>query len=188
MCMTIIAGSESQLTNLTRRQLRRIHEPFSASMTMKHESQLNILIKDLHNVEDSKTIGYNEAKLMNTQCVYIVKNSVDEIVYVGRTGRTGKLRLREMGTDFRSHTLNRKLLKSKLNSLLENTLDTLQNSTKNELICHNRLTLPEFQEAQQYVNKQIKDTCKFILYQVDQERLNEVEHFFISVFKPRYND
>lgn len=157
-------------------------------MTMKHESQLDILIKDPHNVEDSKPNGFHQAKLINTQSLYIVNNSVDEIVYVGNTGRTGKLRLREMGTDFRSHTSNRKLLKSKLNSLLENILDLLQNSTKNELKSHNRLTLAEFRKAQQYVNKQIKDTYKFILYQVDQERLNEVEHFFNSVFKPRYND
>lgn len=155
---------------------------------MKYEYQLNILVEDLEKVLDSKAINYEEAKKVNAQCIYIVRNSEEEIVYVGKTGRTGKLRLREMSSDFRSHTLNRKLLKLKLEGILEEELKSLQNRTKNDLIISNRMTLDEFKNAQQDINIEIKNSYSFILYEVEQKRLNEVEHFLISVFKPKYND
>lgn len=155
---------------------------------MKYEDQLNILAKDLENVLNLKAINYEEAKKASTQCIYIVRNVEEEIIYVGKTGRTGKLRLREMSSDFRSHTLNRKLLKLKLEGILKEGLKSLQNRTKNDLIISNRMTLGEFKKAQQEINIEIKNSCSFILYEIEQKRLNEVEHFLISVFKPKYND
>lgn len=57
---------------------------------------------------DSPVLAYSEIASIKEQGLYLIADRKG-IIYVGKTSRSGRLRMRELTADFRSHTLNRKL-------------------------------------------------------------------------------
>ncbi len=155
---------------------------------MKYKSQINNLSNHLENAAQLELLEYKLAKEINRKCIYIVYDESLKIIYVGKTGRTGKLRLREMSSDYRSHSLNRKLLKSELEKFLKTNLKSLTNKTKQELLNEKRISLEDFKLLQKSVNLRIREKFRFQLYPTKEENLTKIEHFFISVINPPFND
>ena len=120
--------------------------------------------------------------------IYIVYNEHEEIIYIGKTGRDGKTRLRELTSDYRSHTFNKKLLREKLIDFLQNTDLRLTNRTKEQLIVEEIISEQNFLTLQKEVNEIIKTQYKFRFYEVKESELTETEHFFIAVVNPKFND
>lgn len=147
--------------------------------------RINWLQNQLNIVLNSPFLSYQELMSINNMGLYIVL-SEDEILYVGKTTRAGKMRLRELATDYRSHTFNNKMLLNHFFSKGYN-IPRLNRNAKNDLIKRTILDLDQFKAAQKSVNEYIKSlTFKFLATR-DIE-LNNIEHFAISVLKPTYND
>jgi hypothetical protein len=58
---------------------------------------------------ESPTKTFDEINSLNKCGIYLIFDE-SELLYLGMTKRKGKNRLREMTTDYRSHTFNNKLL------------------------------------------------------------------------------
>lgn len=104
---------------------------------MKYKSRINNLSNHLEKAIQLEYLEYNRAKEITQKCIYIVYDEGLKIIYIGKTGRTGKLRLREMSSDYRSHSLNKKLLKLELEKYLKTNLNSLTDKTKNRLLLKN---------------------------------------------------
>ena len=112
----------------------------------------------------------------------------DEVIYIGKTGRTGNIRLTEMATDYRSHTLNRKLLKIHLERALGQSLVAFNKDTKKNMIESNTLQKEQFILGQKAVNQIVTSLLKYKFYEIPLEELTSLEHFAIAILKPKYND
>jgi hypothetical protein len=111
-----------------------------------------------------------------------------EVLYAGKTSRTGKLRMRELAADFRSHTFNRKLLSIRMK---EHGFDfvRIKNETKALWIKKGLLTEEDFIAHQSAINQHIKTKLKFKFYPVlNTEELTRLEHFAIAIYDPPFND
>ena len=119
--------------------------------------------------------------------LYIV-NLGSQVIYIGKTTRSGKIRMREMAADFRSHTLNRKLLTSELKNVgIE--LKALNSKSKQSLIELNQLSEYDFKSLQEKVNQKVRSEMSFRFYPVhDQSFLTRLEHYAISILNPSLND
>ncbi len=155
---------------------------------MDTEKELETLKSDLQKVSNLNSINFGEAKMNEKPCIYIVIDEQDTVIYIGKTSRTGKLRLREMGADFRSHTLNRKLLKIKINKKIKPELKSLTNYSKKQLIESGIVKESKFKESQREVNERIKQKFMFKILPIRKERLTQVEHFLIAIYNPKFND
>lgn len=109
------------------------------------------------------------------------------VVYVGKTMRSGKIRLREMASDYRSHTLNRRLMLAELNTRFKLDRAALENSAKKELIASGVITKEQFKAAQKIVNNTVRGAFRFKFLEEEKE-LDSLEHFAIAVLRPLYND
>lgn len=161
-----------------------------SGITLKWEdikNQTKGLERKLKDVLNSELKGFGEIKDLNKSGVYLIFKG-REIIYVGKTKREGKKRLREMGSDFRSHTFNRKLLKEYLNKNYNLNLNSLPNNKKKELSSKKILKEDEFKKAQQEINNYIKKELKFKFIELEDGGLITFEHFAIAVLKPYYND
>jgi hypothetical protein len=130
---------------------------------------------------------FNEISLLKKQGLYIIFKK-DEIIYIGKTGRNGKTRLRELTSDYRSHTFNKKLLQEHFEIRLGYILPKFNKKTKSTLVSQEVLTLEQFIEGQQSVNNYIKSQLEFKFYEFENNDLESLEHFAISIFNPKYND
>jgi len=141
----------------------------------------------LHLALIGPTLTYAQVSQINEQGLYLVfKGKV--LVYVGKTGRSGKLRVREMAADFRSHTLNRKLLSERLRDQ-GMVFSTLTSSMKQQWIKNALLTEAVFRQHQAAINEMIRTEMTFKFLPVAEPKdLGQLEHFGIAVLEPVYND
>lgn len=133
------------------------------------------------------TMKFDAISTLNAQGLYIIFHG-EIIIYIGKTGRNGKIRLREMTSDYRSHTLNRKLLKEHFEKVLGLTLEKFNQKTKENLITEAILNLEQFIEGQRQINNFIRSELGFKFYEFENPELASLEHFAISIFNPKYND
>ena len=134
-----------------------------------------------------KSKTFKEIKYISSKGLYILLDS-NEIIYVGKTDRKGKIRLGEMKADYRSHTLNKKLLQELCESRLGYSLPTFNKETKRVLIAEQKFTLDEFKACQKEINIHIATNLKFKFLNYEKSDLNYFEHFVIAVLQPKYND
>lgn len=147
--------------------------------------RIRLLRKQLKSLLNSKSISFENVKNIQSSGVYVVLCNKG-LLYVGKTTREGRKRLREMASDFRSHTLNRKLTKELLNREYGLQLKRLRNDDKGALISSKKVTEKQFAKAQKEVNSTIKSMrIKFI--EASERNLTDVEHFAIAVLSPKYN-
>ncbi|MCO5934251.1 hypothetical protein NAF17_01760 [Mucilaginibacter sp. RB4R14] len=147
-------------------------------------TQLQLLKDELIKVLDSPFLSFVELMKINEIGLYVIISD-DDILYVGKTTRAGKKRIRELTTDFRSHTFNKKMLVKHLDSLGYTVNKSNIKSTtesKGDVILD-----VKFKEAQQFVNTEIKK-LKFKFYTTEKIQLTNFEHFAIGVLQPLFND
>lgn len=155
---------------------------------MSHEIQVidkqyHLLREVLTNSLSGPKLTFKEITKVGAQGMYIIYEN-EKILYVGKTTRTGKVRMRELAADFRSHTFNRKLLSERFKNFGFVFL-TLKNELKQEWIRNEKITLEEFVKHQQSVNEHIRLNLKFRFCPIEDERiLGLLEHFTISMFNP----
>lgn len=145
------------------------------------------LIALLNEATSSPLLNYESAKNISTCGLYIVYKG-NKALYVGKTDRTGKIRFREMTSDYRSHTLNRKLLHKMLTEFLKSPIGTLKKESKHQFISAGSITENDFTEIQQKINMQIKTELKFRFLSIEGKNLTRLEHFAIAVLNPEMND
>lgn len=139
-----------------------------------YQSRIEALSKILHSALASPFLEYEETKKITSCGIYLIFKE-EEILYVGKTGRTGKVRLRELAVDYRSHTLNKKLLRSSLSKLHNKNYPPLKRDTKKSLIAEGILTENEFVKIQSQVNKMIRTELKFKFCRIPKEEVNDFE-------------
>ncbi len=151
------------------------------------EKKITTLRDGLRKLLSCKPITFNNVKCLNSSGVYAVLRN-NKIIYVGKTTRYGKKRLREMTGDYRSHSLNRKLMTELLNKNYRLDLMRLKNNDKGKLIRSKKLTKKQFESTQKEVNKQIKEEVQIKFIEASGREMTNLEHFAIGVLDPRYND
>jgi hypothetical protein len=137
--------------------------------------------KHLENIQKLPFLTYSQ--MLDNSCnglYFIFKQS--ELIYIGKTNREGKKRIRELGSDFRSHTLNRKLLAEELNLLFPS------GEPRFVLIDSGKLSVEEFSEIQIKVQNVIKQQLRFKFYNFDEINLERMECFLIGFMNPTYNN
>jgi hypothetical protein len=145
-----------------------------------------ILKESLKSVLDTKYLLYHDVKNISDAGIYFVYRD-NKIIYIGKTERTGKVRLRELASDYRSHTFNNKLLAKELE---KNDLffgKRLPKNAKFEFIKSEILTENLFAEYQKRINSFIKNKLKF-KFQAIETDLISLEHFAIAIYRPEFND
>lgn len=136
---------------------------------------------------DSPYLDYQATKQIKSSGVYFIFYQ-QEIIYIGKTNRTGKLRLRELAADYRSHTLNRKLLRELLSKVLQRDLPPLKKSSKKELIESGIISEIKFSFLQNTINNRIKKDMQFKFIDLPANEVLALEHFAIAVLEPKMND
>ena len=155
--------------------------------TKEIQHRIKLLQEHLNLALTSPTKKFDEINSLKKQGIYIIFQN-EKIIYVGKTGRNGKTRLRELISDYRSHTLNKKLLQTFFELKLERPLSTFNKNTKNNLILQSVLTLEQFIEGQKNINNFIRNELGFKFYEIEDQELISLEHFAIAIFDPIYND
>jgi len=157
-------------------------------MNLNHiHTRVHFLVGQLKLALAEPTNKFNEISDLRKQGLYIIYQE-ESIIYIGKTGRNGKIRLREMTSDYRSHTLNRKLLKEHFEKKHGLTLEKFNQKTKENLITQTILTLEQFKEGQRHINNYIRSELGFKFYEFENPELASLEHFAIAIFNPIYND
>jgi len=144
------------------------------------------LLDKLRIVLDSRLLTYSDLRGVTDRGIYLVYGD-NIVVYVGKTTRSGRIRLREMASDYRSHTLNRKLMLAELNTRFRLGRTTLKNSAKKELVASGLMTEDQFKSTQRIVNNTVREVFRF-KFIGEEEELDSLEHFAIAVLRPLYND
>src|SRR6185312_8207025 len=80
----------------------------------------------------SPTLTYTQIREVDHQGLYIIFDD-KEILYIGKTNRIGKVRMKELAADFRRHTFNKKLLSKRFKDL-GFVFEVLKKETKKEWI------------------------------------------------------
>ena len=157
---------------------------FSQQLINQRTDQLyNKLILALN----SDSLTYSDICKINHQGLYIIFDDL-EILYVGKTNRTGKIRIRELASDFRSHTFNKKLLSRRFRDL-GLVFEVLKNETKEQWILTGIMSENIFKSHQKDVNSYIKQHLKFKFHQEQDARLLiSFEHYAIAILNPMHND
>jgi hypothetical protein len=151
------------------------------------KNNFDLLSQTLAEVVGSPTLKYSQICEADYQGLYIIFDE-DQVLYIGKTDRTGKVRMRELAADFRSHTFNKKLLTKKLKDL-GFVFETLRKETKKDWIDQGILTKEQFVSHQREVNQYVRSGLKFKFFnQPDERLLTRLEHFAIAIFDPVYND
>jgi hypothetical protein len=145
------------------------------------------LIAKLNEATSSSFFNYSQVKKIENCGLYLIYQD-NQIIYVGKTDRNGKVRLRELAADYRSHTLNRKLLHSVLNNHLKQELPPLNKESKHRLISGGLILESDFLNLQAQINYQIRNHLKFQFYHIEGKDLLRLEHFAIAVLNPKMND
>ena|GEM_PF-2012209 len=145
------------------------------------------LMGQLSRAMESPALTYGEITRIKDQGLYLISDR-NKIIYVGKTGRSGQERMRELAADFRSHTLNRKLLRDHLRKRgLE--LSGSAATIKQKLIEAALVTEAEFRDHQATINAHIRDKFIFRFAAIaDVAELGRLEYFAIALLDPIYND
>jgi hypothetical protein len=152
----------------------------------KIKMQTKRLTKLLKRLLNSESIHFDQVKCLNSSGVYaVLKNK--KVIYIGKTTRYGKKRLREMTGDYISHSLNRKLMTELLNKNYKLNLARLRNDDKETLIKEKKLSGAQFEATQKEVNKKIKAEFQIKFIEVSGREMTNLEHFTIGVLSPKYN-
>jgi hypothetical protein len=135
----------------------------------------------------SPTLTYTQIREVDHQGLYIIFDD-KEILYIGKTNRTGKVRMQELAADFRSHTFNKKLLSKRFKDL-GFVFEVLKKETKKEWIDNGTITKEDFKAHQKEINQYIRTKVKFKFHkEQDERKLISLEHFAIAIFNPSHND
>jgi hypothetical protein len=141
----------------------------------------------LQSAISSSTLSYQEICSVENQGLYIIFDDTS-VLYVGKTTRSGKVRMRELASDFRSHTFNKKLLTKRLKDL-GFVFNILKNETKKHWIESGKITDDVFKEHQKDTNMYIKSSIKFKFFEVvNALDLISLEHYAIAALSPLHND
>jgi hypothetical protein len=89
----------------------------------------DLLYSHLLSALQGQDYKFAELNKLATKGLYVIYEA-EEVIYIGTTNRTGNVRLREMTSDYRSHTLNRKLLQQYFEKRLGVCLDKFNKETK----------------------------------------------------------
>jgi len=154
---------------------------------MNINDRIEHLKSELNKAISSELMTYEKTKQITTSGIYLIYNK-SEVIYVGKTNRNGKTRLRELASDYRSHTLNRKIFRSLLSTVLKYDFPPLNKETKHRLISGGILSEQAFLKLQAKVNDMIKTELRFRFYSIESDKITELEHFAISVLNPKMND
>ena len=154
---------------------------------MSYHKRIEKLTNELNNALSTNILNYNQTKSISVCGLYLIYQN-EKVIYVGKTSRTGKARLTELSADYRSHTLNRKLLRSLLIHTLKTDFPPLRKESKQDLISAGVLTKENFKGLQGKVNMMIREELRFRFYPVEPDNLIPFEHFFIAVLNPEMND
>ena len=151
------------------------------------KSETNDLSAVLVKAVNAPILTYPEICKVDRQGLYIIFDD-HEILYAGKTNRTGKIRMQELASDFRSHTFNKKLLTARFKDL-GFVFEVLKNETKKLWIEQGTISKEDFKAHQREVNIYIKKSLKFKFYkEQNKEKLISLEHFAIAILNPMYND
>lgn len=135
----------------------------------------------------SPLLSFKEITTVEQQGLYIIYEGED-IVYVGKTTRSGKVRIKELAADFRSHTFNKKLLSKRFKEI-GFVFETLKNELKKDWIDSGKISLEDFKKHQKFVNEHIRTVLKFRFHPMeDEHELGRLEHFAIAIFDPPFNE
>lgn len=163
----------------------KISDPEKARQLIHSRTQS--LIITLEKAIVSPTLTYTQICEVDHQGLYIIFDD-KETLYIGKTNRTGKVRMQELAADFRSHTFNKKLLSKRFKDL-GFVFEVLKKETKKEWIDKGTITKEDFKAHQKEVNQYIRQKLKFKFYkEQDERKLISLEHFAIAVFNPSHND
>jgi hypothetical protein len=145
--------------------------------------------KHLENIKQLPFLSYSQM-LANTKFGLYFVFRQSELIYIGKTNREGKKRIREMGSDFRSHTLNRKLLAEELNLFFDDKEQriAINNKSKKHFIDTGKLSENQFGEFQIKVRSIVKQQLHFKFYDFDETNLAGMECFLIGFLSPTYNN
>ncbi|GAA0524763.1 hypothetical protein [Chitinophaga japonensis] len=153
--------------------------------------RINWLNNHLLQALNSPTLLYNDVLTVKSDGLYIIfkepDSSTREYLYVGQTSRKGKIRMRELASDFRSHTFNKKLLEQRFREI-GMQIGVLSNKVKAEWIKSGIISEEDFRTHQRYVNSLIKTSLKFKFYEYKYTDILSLEHFATAVLHPFYND
>lgn len=144
-------------------------------------------LEKLKSFLESGNMSFAEIRGISKPGVYAISFE-DKIIYVGKTTRSGKTRIGELSADYRSHTLNRKLLRDYLETKLSQKLDKFNKGTKSLLITSGTISEDEFVVAQKVINDRVKEEFQFKFVELDSNEITSFEHFAIALLQPRYND
>jgi hypothetical protein len=131
-------------------------------------------------------VEYDRLNDLSGPGIYVVYDKQTP-VYVGKTTRTGKTRLRELVSDWRSHTFNNKLMKEYLSKYLHHKVTTLGPKMEDQLVRKGDITREKIVEIQDQVNKFIRRHYRFAFFHLNED-LSRYEHFVIAVLAPDHND
>ena len=154
---------------------------------MEIDKRIENLKTELTKAISSQLLTFEQTKKISECGIYMIYSN-GNLIYIGKTNRNGKIRLRELGADYRSHTLNRKLLRELICETLKTDLPPLRKDSKQKLISNGILSEETFIELQKRVNEKIKNEFLFRFHVTKQEEVIELEHFAIAVCKPKMND
>jgi hypothetical protein len=165
--------------------IREIENIENTIMSVKANLQELYLL--LENALASPSLTYNQICEVNHQGLYLIFDN-EQMLYIGKTNRTGKVRMQELAADFRSHTFNKKLLSNRFREF-GYVLYVLNKETKKDWINRGIISNEEFKAHQKEVNQYIRQKLKFKFYNVQDERkLINLEHFAIAILNPVHND
>ena len=156
-------------------------------MSITIADEIRYMEDELTAALNSQRRTYKQARNIIVPGVYFVYRD-DQVIYVGKTSREGKTRFQEMAADYRSPTLNRKLLLPILNEHLNTNYKRLTKDIKPQLIAGGIISQEEFQRLQREVNRIVKTELRFQFHSTKPEDLTRFEHFAISILNPPLND
>lgn len=95
--------------------------------------------------------------------------------------------MRELVSDFRSHTFNQKLMTQRLREM-NMAIHVLSNDIKKKFIEQKIMAKEDFIGRQQHVNKTIRSTFRFKFHEYKYTDILVFEHYAIAILGPLYND
>ena len=134
--------------------------------------------------------SFEDIKMIEDTGVYAIsrKGIKKPIYYIGETGRGVKVRMTELTSDYRSHTLNRKVLLEILKDEWKWEIGKMKKKEIYEKV--ERLNDKAKQRLQDKVNKRINNRfeVRFIPITENKKSIRSFEHFAIAIEKPELND
>jgi hypothetical protein len=135
----------------------------------------------------SPKLSFDEIIHIEKPGIYIISNRAGEFLYVGKTARAGKIRMKELAAHFLSHSFNNKLMLEELLNM-NYVVNRLTRKWRIELIETNKIPLDIFASVRKVIRNKVRTEFQFQFYEKESFTLGLYEHFFISVLAPHYND